>query len=394
MYIKKQPTEEYFVLDIGDIHFSPNNAEHLYMELEEYLFGTIKENADVLDMIVISGDLFHCELKMSSQAARYAYAFVANLIDICEKNKIVLRIIKGTETHDFGQVNTIGVMYPNKQYFKVITKVEEEEVFRNFKVLYIPEEYPKDYREYYNDLVYAKDDNFYDFVFFHGTVEFQSFSSQKIESERHIESAPVWKCNDLIRICKGPVTGGHIHKACNFKEKIFYHGSFSRMAQGEEDSKGFNIYDYIKNENFEVVRVDNDLAPLFKQIDIEDTIVENGGNVEEIIKDLDRIFSKEEINFRVNLSKDVKDNYPEIHHIIREYLAGKKNVDIKDVVSTKINLSSESAASEEQAEKEENRMSFLANRSMSVEEKIQKFAKDILNEDLDLNDVQLVISNS
>lgn len=394
MFVKHTLGDNYCILNAGDIHFSYNNAKSLYSELQNYLFNEIEENKDVLDMVVITGDIFHYELKASSEAARYAYAFLGDLIHICNKYKIVLRILKGTASHDCEQLSAVSMMHLHDEYFKVINKAEAEEVFNGFKVLYLPEEYPVDMHEYYKELVFDVPDKEYEFVFFHGTMEFQAFSGQKYESEKAIESAPVWKCEDMIRITRGIVTGGHIHTACNYKNKIFYHGSFSRMAQGEESPKGYNIYDYLSPDDFEVYRIINEGAPEYKQINLNDLIVENSGNIEAVIKDLDKLAGKPEVNYRINMDKQIKEEYPEIHNIIREYIAGKHNIDIKDVVVATPIVSTESVENGvEDTKVEENPMSFLSNISMSLEEKIQKFAVDILKEDVSINDIEMAIAN-
>lgn len=395
MYKRKHPDSSYFIVNAGDIHFSTKNAETLFSELNAYLIETIRENADLIDMVVLTGDIFHYELKMSSKAARFAYGFIAQLIDLCTKSKIVLRIIKGTETHDFGQINTLGVMYPDNEYFKVVTKVETEEVFEGFKVLYIPEEYPKDEKEYYSETVFNAEDNSYDFVFFHGTMDFKSFVSSAFESERHIEGAPTWRAKDVMRITKGIATGGHIHTPCNYKEKIFYHGSFSRMSQGEEESKGFNIYEYSATGILEVIRVENDMAPLYKQVNVIDAVIENSGNIEEIIKSLEKTLSDTSIKYRVNMSKDIKDDYPEIHSVIREFLSGRSNVDFKEVINKKIpKLGLESGNQVPEDISINDKLNFLNDRSLSTFEKISKFAETVMDEKISANDIELVISNN
>jgi len=394
MFDKHTLGDNYCILNAGDIHFSYNNAKSLYSELKNYLISQVIENKDVLDMVVLTGDIFHYELKMSSEAAKYAYAFLGELIHLCETNRIVLRIIKGTAAHDCEQLSTLNMLTMHSQYLKVISKVEAEEVFPGFKVLYIPEEYPVDMHEYYKELVFDVPDNEYEFVFFHGTMEFQAFSSQKYESEKLIESAPVWKCADMMRITRGIVTGGHIHNACNYKNKIFYHGSFSRMAQGEENPKGYNIYDYVSPDDCEVYRIINEEAPEYKQIDLMNLIVENSGNIENVVKELDKLSSKENVNYRINMDRQIKEDYPEIHNIIREYISGKHNIDIKDVVVAGPMVSAESASNgQEDTSAVENPMSFLSNNSMSLEEKIQKFAGDILKEDVSINDIEMAIAN-
>ena len=395
MLNKKKLDNNYFVLNIGDIHFSNNNAERIYNELKSSLLDFIEDNGDSIDMVVVTGDLFDAELKASSNASRFAFSFVRLLNEKCHEFNIALRLVKGTATHDCGQMETLSVLFDDTGLCRVITQVETEEVFPGFKALYIPEEYPKDMKAYYADTVFGVADGTYDFVFFHGTMEFQAFSNQTIESERPIESAPVWKCADMMRICRGVVTGGHIHTPCNYKEKIFYHGSFSREAHGEKDSKGFNVYDYLQGSDFKLIRVENDLAPVFSEIYMDELIIESGGNAELLLKILESAIESPNIRYRVSMNRELKRENPVIYKTITEFLSGKRNVIIKESIERRtkpVDGSSSLESANDKTVELEDRLKFLSDKSLSPTCKIAKYASEVLGYQMTEEDVQMTVA--
>ena len=59
--------------------------------------------------------------------------------------EIDIRIIKGTRSHDFNQLDILKVFKEKAgSHFKIIEK-NEVEVFNGYRILYLPEEYPTDY---------------------------------------------------------------------------------------------------------------------------------------------------------------------------------------------------------------------------------------------------------
>ena len=397
MNTKKINDTTYVIVDAGDFHFGATDDVALAKAYEEYFNGFISTNGEDIDMVVISGDFFHKELRFSSESARLALGCLRHTISICEKFKIQLRLLKGTATHDRSQVETVAATFMDKPFFKTVTTASVEEVFPGFKVLYIPEEYPASQKEFYADLIYNAPDNAYDMVFFHGTFDFQSFQSQMYESEMPIETAPVFKSADIMRITKGIASGGHIHTACDYKKKIYYHGSFSRQSQGEPQAKGFNYYQYIQDTGeVEANFIENEKAPVYKTLDVEKIFTDYSGNIELAMKEISEAVADESITFRLFVANGFARQNPELKHILMDFVSGKKH--ISTLFGTDKTLASESKdqqVSEEENEvsEPENELAFLADPALEYPEKIVRFAKLKMNEDVKLEDVQLAIAD-
>ena len=92
-------------LVIADIHFCKKDDEGLYARLKKYFIAKIEEEKDDLDYIVIAGDLFDRILKWNEIGSNIVLRFIEELIGLSIKYDFKIRILKGTKTHDFNQLN-------------------------------------------------------------------------------------------------------------------------------------------------------------------------------------------------------------------------------------------------------------------------------------------------
>jgi len=378
-------------IDAGDFHFGAKDDEHLAKEYDDYFNKEIEDNADAIDIVIISGDLFHKELKMSSDSMRLLMRCLTKTLNICERANIPVRLLQGTMTHDRGQVETISIPLSHYKCFKAITTCTLEEL-GDLKILYIPEEYPKNMQEFYKDAIFEAPDKAYDFVFFHGTMDFQAFASQLYESEMPMESAPVFKCEDLIRVCKGPISGGHIHVACDYKERVFYHGSFSRTCQGEPKSKGYMIYVYNpSNGTFTHDFEENLDAPIYKSFSVDDLYEGSAGNIEVFMKTLQATATDPAVTYRFVMSEKLSNEHPEIKKVVSDFATDSKNLNFQIKRAGDKAKIDETQEMEEDSE-EQNELSFLADPSLDYSEKIQKFLETKFLTKVELDKIRLIIS--
>jgi len=260
------------IIHVADIHFGKKDDKRLNEEIMDFL-NTIKniqkENEEKIDMICIEGDLYDRVIKMNEPTSSYIINFVNELCEFTNKERIYFRIIKGTKTHDFNQLNVFKKLESTYPLFKIIDMVEEEEIEKNhliYKFLYLPEEYPENVYEYYAPYF----NNEYDFILGHGMIDFVAFTGNEDESsERMVRNAPVFKANDLINITKGIIVFGHIHDFHSYKDKIYYVGSYSRFSFADKEDKGFLYSHYNKKTGeTDIDFYENELAPTYFEIDL------------------------------------------------------------------------------------------------------------------------------
>ena len=284
-------------LAIGDVHFGHPKTKHMFEnELPEVLTYIEEESKiltqDRISYIVLTGDFYDRKISLNEEASKMSKEFLDALVELCKTYDIKLRWLRGTKTHDFNQLDNFKhyQLYDDLD-FRIITVVEEEELFPDVSVLWIPEEYMNDQDEYYKEFLDACDeDSKYDMIFGHGTWEHEAFTCQIQESERTIKGSPVFRIQDWVDKVYGPILFGHIHTHNIYRDKIYYSGSFSRWCYGEEKPKGFLDIRYDVQEcEHEITFIENENALQYTTVKLSDYVDEDSTieeRVEKIINHL------------------------------------------------------------------------------------------------------------
>lgn len=325
----------------GDQHFGKEDNDRLYTELNKNFLNKIVEankNKETPEVIFLDGDLFHKIIRFTDVSGRLVINFIERLLYLTDKYGIELRIIKGTRSHDYNQLNMLRnyeATYPN---FKIIESVCKEEInlksiSKPLKVLYLPEEYPKDMKEFYKDYL----DDHYDTIQGHGTIDFVNIPGSNYQSdfESDMKTAPVWDSKLLMDICDGPIIFGHIHNFTKYKEKIFYTSSFTRYSFSDKGDKGFLItaMDIDDRSKFTVERVINEDAPTYVTINIDnedfDTAEEKVAYINQVKKDYDHVRIQSDDPDNVKIIKKIVEHNPDIKVKLKNRKAEETKVDEK-----------------------------------------------------------------
>ena len=346
---------------ISDIHFGALDAERLYEELKKEFLNKLKKLPRI-DLITINGDLYHRIISLNDLDAYYSFKFWDKLKKISKKkNCKFIRVIKGTMSHDVNQLDNLPL--DDDIDIKIIDQVESEVLFDRYRVLYLPEEYIKNPKEYYEEYFNKE----YDLIVGHGQFEETSFIN--FDSETTMEAAPVYDAKLFLNICKGPIIFGHIHDAIILKKRIFYTGSFTRWKMGEERPKGFliNIQDLNNTENFTIVPCENKMARKYVTIDITEYLEKY--QVEKIINLINEYMVNNNI-YKIRLKASDNNSATTMAKLttIHSHYMGNKQVQM-DIKTLQIN-------DETEEEKElVDKYSYLSE-DIPNEEKISRFAKD------------------
>lgn len=371
----------YIILSIADIHFGAvDSSEKLYRQLEINFLKFIDE-LPLLHMVVINGDYFDYNLSpFNSKHVKFSLKFMRQLTKRAKKRGFKIRMIKGTSSHDGTQFQNFYDYETDEDLdFRVIEKVEEEDVFPNLKVLYIPEEYIKNKEGYYKE--FFKKEDCYDMVFGHGMFEEIAYIPNS--GENHISKAPLFNYSEMNYICKGPILFGHIHIPLIIKDKIYYSGSFSRFAQGEEDPKGFNLIAYVPNTSDYIVKyIENELADKFITMDYTYELnIEN--DIKKVIDDIIRFKSSNNIyKLRIKID-DQEGHLLDKIAILKEYFSSNKHI-VLDIDSLNKKKTKEQ---EERYNIIRSKYGFVFDKSVSDEEKIRQYIKQKSNRDIDVKKI-------
>lgn len=357
------------LVNISDIHIGKKDDMKLKEELEIF-FDYLKDTENI-DMITISGDLFDRVLTANEYGTTLALEFIQRLIDLYIP-EIAIRIIKGTRSHDFNQLDILKVFKEKAgSHFKIIEK-NEVEVFNGYKILYLPEEYPTDYDDFYKENLLGVEDKVYDFIIGHGMIDFIAFTGYEDDSENRVHGTPTHKADDLIRVTKGPIIFGHIHEKQEYRDKIYYTGSYSRYSFDTPSEKGFMVFD-----------IDDDDPSKFKM-----TFIENTKAPTYAVLDIDKL-NLEGVDDHVKYIKELSDKYD----FVKIKTGNKANLDIARALTEKdSSIKVQSVNKEKETIKVDPKYEYILKKELPLNETIRKFMNEEYDKDIDIDFISKVIS--
>ena len=357
------------LVNISDIHIGKKDDMKLKDELE--IFFDYLKNTENIDMITISGDLFDRVLTANEYGTTLALEFIQRLIDLYIP-EIAIRIIKGTRSHDFNQLDILKVFKEKAgNHFKIIEK-NEVEVFNGYRILYLPEEYPTDYDDFYKENLLGVEDKVYDFIIGHGMIDFIAFTGYEDDSENRVHGTPTHKANDLIRVTKGPIIFGHIHEKQEYKDKIYYTGSYSRYSFDTPSEKGFMVFDIDDDNpsNFKMTFIENTAAPTYAVLDIDKLNLEG-------------------VDDHVKYIKELADKYD----YVKIKTGNKANLDIARALTEKdSSIKVQSVNKEKETIKVDPKYEYILKKELPLNETIRKFISEEYDKDIDIDFISKVIS--
>lgn len=266
---------------IGDIHFGPRiDFVSINLALEKVVYPHI-ESTDP-DMIVILGDDTDTRISLDMTCARHYLIFQDKITSFKHRDKspIPVRFISGTREHQKNQLQARADLVQDPGRDVKMYETVGTELFKDCKILYIPEEPVTSKKQYYHEFLY--NGQRYDLCFGHGMFSHIGRNGWGLSEERSLRSSPVWDTDDFKNI-SGGVYFGHVHIAQSYKNRVWYSGSLSCFSQGEEaHPKGFlSIYHNTETKKHRVDFIKNEYAPRYITKELSQT--ESAVPVEELI---------------------------------------------------------------------------------------------------------------
>lgn len=270
---------------LSDLHLGHRRNKAL--DIIANLNKAFPDNEDTaqLDIIFLAGDVFDRLLEYPDESVVDINIWIFNLLQICSKHDILLRVLEGTPSHDrfqseaFNTIKHISNLKVDLKYIKTLS-IEYIEKF-DIQVGYIPDEWEittEKTLEQFKDLLQSKNLSQVDFLIMHGNFEFQM--------PAHLNKIPKHDSNEYLKLVKHYIFIGHIHNF-SFNKRIIAQGSFDRLAHGEEEAKGHVRATITENGEREFFFIENKDAKVYKTfkcyfLDLEQTLK----HLEELIKDL------------------------------------------------------------------------------------------------------------
>jgi len=263
------------IIHTADWHFGHLKTPTLSIcqNIKKFLFKFIPE----CDLMIIAGDVFDMSVSMNSHDAVLIIGFFLELFNELNKSKVILRIIRGTYSHDRNQLKVLEALYKDYNFsfdFKYIDKIKIETIKSlDIKIGYLPDNLnfnnSNEIIETVKKMMKMSGYSYLDYIVGHG--DFDHKYPDNIVLPRITYQI------EQFDFVKKYVLMGHNHIPSKYK-KVIYSGSFSRLKHNEEGKKGFF---YITDKpKF----IENKDAMIFKSFDINANY-----NQEELIKKLNRI---------------------------------------------------------------------------------------------------------
>lgn len=298
---------------ITDIHIGSQDTDNLYKQLKESFFEYVKDYKP--DLIVNCGDTTDHKILINSLDAEL-------LMDLGKMMKEAAKdvvIVHGTLSHDM-LVYKAAYKHLIDSHFQIFYKASIAHVDK-LNLLILPEEYDLKngyYDQFFNNKIT------YDFVFGHGMFSHVGAYAKKLLSLNYsTKHARVWDWKEFQNNVYGNVVFGHIHTGSEYKN-IIYPGSFSRSSFGEEEPKGFYIFEYDENKHVVIKKefIENKLAPKYKDVFSEDL---QNLEIDDLMKTL-RKYSEENFKIRIVINTQVSESF------IQNINAFVKNVNNANII--------------------------------------------------------------
>lgn len=269
-----------------------------------------------LDIIFISGDFFDRILSAASDDYIHICKYVSNLLRMCKKRDIILRVLEGTPSHDYKQAKIFDVINATiGADFRYAETLEYEYIEKlGIDVIYIPDEYRHaaiDTQEEVKALMERNQITSVAYVIMHGMCEYQ-VPQYRINSSMHDHNF-YNSITTLNTYC------GHVHQTSS-RGAFNVPGSAERMCFGDETPKGhlrFTVEDGVATNRF----IENTNAKIYKYLrlnDVDDlTEEELGGKVMELAKDVVCEYPLDS-NFRFLINSD-REIGAYVEQVIKKY---------------------------------------------------------------------------
>ena len=360
---------------IADEHFGVIDADKLYEEHNRVILDYLR-TLDKLDIIFIAGDFFDHILYLNESHANKACLFMDELVYYARKLRAKIRIVYGTESHECNQYNIFfNRFFHNDVDLRVINTAEEEELFDDFWVLYLPEEYIYNKTEFYRD--FFTGEKKYNYIIGHGVIQelmdTASYHMKRTSKTSNRAKVPIFTSTELMDNCKGEVYFGHYHVHSSISDKVFYVGSFTRWMFGEEESKGFYFIRY-ENGKYSHEFIENTYADKYTtfKYGYENEIFQSKERMEQEWKKIESMIQKKLLD-HVRLILNVPENYPEAESlltVLSERFKNHPHIKIKVVngyvdKARKVNKS--------YLEETVKKYSFIFDKNMPIEEQTHQF---------------------
>lgn len=311
--IKPLPT----ITSAADLHLGHPRVSIQWIadNFEEYVYPKLIQS----DIFFLAGDWCHQLLRFDSVHAQGALIFVNKLLDLACRHNIKIRILRGTYSHDRGQIKVIETLNERWNADVRCVDIMSIEHFPEFdlRVLYIPDNLPyhdtSECLQEISSLLQSAGWKYVDLAIVHG------YFSHVLPPGIPTEPRCTFKSTQFDFVSHY-VLVGHVHTHSR-QDHVIYHGSFDRLAHGEEEKKGFLFLTPNDKDSWDVTFVENPNAMPFI------TISPRGETVDDLVESLERQIKKK-FGKAVHGHLRISHANPDLRQILVQYAQTRYNTNL------------------------------------------------------------------
>jgi len=193
------------------------------------------------------------------------------------------------------------------------------------------------------------------------------------ESENMPVNPYLYPVKKLMKICKGPITFGHIHPYQNIKDRAFYVGSFT-LLEANTEGCGYMIF-RINSEDpsdYSFTRVINHLSSNYYKINIKEQDLYDF-DIDDITAVIDKSLNNIKENDRLKLKLIISDKSFVLDKImiLQERYRNDSRVDISKKI---INMNKETI--EKKLKEDREKYKYILDHNMDFSEKMVRFFEE------------------
>lgn len=225
-------------ISISDIHLGHPRTDTAHMLIGIRNGLMTDEIFTSLDLLILAGDVFDRELRVPQVEVELIREWIVDLLLLCQKHDVILRVLEGTPSHDWRQSKMfieINELLGSPCNVRHLTDVCVEVLEKSgLSILYVPDEYRETCAETQVVVEQTLLNEFgiaaVDIAIMHGSFNYQYPKHQRGRIDCHDDEY----YSSLARYF---ITVGHVHRRGNYKN-IWSQGSWDCIAHGEPDPKG------------------------------------------------------------------------------------------------------------------------------------------------------------
>lgn len=274
-----------------------------------------ENNLAEVDLSLMCGDFFHDLAPANDPNMLLCQRWIKKYLQICHDNKVHVRILEGTSSHDWGQPELFDILKPKETpYIKYVDTLSIEYIPElDINMMYVPDNFGHTSTDIIYDQALKLLSNAgltqVDVIMLHGGFDYQL--PPMANKNGNLYDSVKWS-----KLAKHVIFSGHIHKPSE-RYNIRCAGSFDRTAFGEMHPKGAYKFEFNK-DMFKTTFWENKDAQIYDKI-----LINKEMTAKEVSKELDNYLRKNpRPNTHIRLSgglasvtgaliNDYKEQYPQ-----------------------------------------------------------------------------------